>query len=282
LPTTPKVQNDQPATLEDFIIASANLIKPKAKFGYSPEAKDNVAKGWFSDGHFNYVVPELYFKRGGGNPNVFKTKLIEWIDANTSNQSPKPLVVAGLFTKRVQVPEDDEEEGWPDEEIVDQMQDVRDAVGAGEKKASGETHFAASALRLPDQAGPRPKDPPGPPPPGAKPPKKNLAQKLKEKHYKAKALVPKMRTAAGGPLGKPTVAFKLKAGGARDVEWAPAAANQKPHTWAVWVSTNNTWGDMQVFPRKVMKLEDIDPAVDKVRVMAIDRDGTQSLAGETP
>jgi uncharacterized lipoprotein YddW (UPF0748 family) len=275
-----KYANDTEATLDDFIARSSALIRPCAKFGFSPEAKDATAKKWLADGKFDYVVPELYFKRTG---NTFRQKLEEWLDANTASTTPKPLVVAGLFTKRAQEPEDDEEEPWAAQEFLDEMTDVHQAKGHDGQKASGEAHYASSALRLPDQAGPNGQPQAGPHTPRKK--EKNLGERLKDKngHYEKRAMVPKPPPRPGNPPGAAPGPVTVSMSATRELTWQLTGAG-KVRRWAVWLYDNvkGEWGNMEVYPKRVQELDNVPANITAARVKAIDKDGRESPFGSWP
>ncbi|MGB7158419.1 MAG: hypothetical protein WBD40_10170, partial [Tepidisphaeraceae bacterium] len=251
---TPKVKNDTTVTapLATFIQGSKALADAHGmKFGISPDPDDTVAQGWLAREWVHYAIPELY-RRGS-----IAAQLRNWLTANSSKAAHKPIVVAGLYTLRVQTPAPNDDVPWAASEIQDQMAEVRSTSVPDRPKAVGEAHYSAGALRLPDQGGPGPID-------------ASLAAKLKAGEYRDQRLVPQfsMGTAEDAPES-PAVSLETRAGNKRFAVWQPGGGRH-PRRWAVWVHDGKQWGEMQILPRQQLELP-LSATAKAVRVRAIDR-----------
>jgi len=142
-------------TIDGFISKVFHLVYEvnNRKFGMSPSQNDGKAMDWLKDGRLNYVVPELYTK---GAPGFVKRDLKDWLDAVKPQATFTPIVVAGLHTTCVQSPHGSDVP-WPGKDIIDQINDARDAVGSNGVHASGQAHYSWSAMRAPAHGGPPPR-----------------------------------------------------------------------------------------------------------------------------
>jgi len=270
--TLEHVENDSYVPLDTFIKDSADKVKAyEGEFGYSPSRQEKRAMAWLTAGHFNYVIPELY------NRNTFVQDLKDWLNANTfvPASGPKPLVVAGLFTTRVQTPPANDEDPWGASEIRFQIADARSTTVPNGEGAKGQAHYSGSALRYPDQAGPGSDD-------------ENLGKKLKANEYKEPRLAPASRAPVDNAPDAPTnVRKEQDSNGDWHAKWTPATgggpSKRKVKRWAVWLHRTtggpNDWEMLKPISRKTTSIK-VDANVDGIRVKAIDRFNRESAYGK--
>jgi hypothetical protein len=257
-----------PVTIDQFIEKVFTEVHTHRglKFGFSPMYNDNKAREWLAKGWVNYVVPELYFPRGASDR--FKSTLEWWLVRVPSTLDFTPIVVAGLFTKRVQLPAPHADSPWPADEILAQIGDARSArSNISNADARGQAHYSWFALRSPEQGGPSDAS-------------NNVGDRLKAGPYARPALVPQCtKPPADVPApGRPDVRWKRNRAG-HTVTWGPADPNIL--AWAVWLRQDHRWGQMQVFGGFTRRL-DLPPTVDRVAVKAIDRFNRESEFGICP
>lgn len=199
--------------MEQFMQESAAIVRPHGRFGYTPTDRDDDthkawAQDWLSKNYFDYMVPEIYMKRGSesGSPpaSAFRKRVQNWLSKVPPGPTTQPFISPGLATMWVQTPKHGEVVPWPADEIINEMADVRKAK-SGDTTAAGEAHYSASALRTTTEGGPRPG--------------KNLVPKLtaqKTGHYEKPTGTPDSHR---GP--KPATPAPTIAGGI--ATWPPSA-----------------------------------------------------------
>lgn len=256
-------------TVEQFLQEVFDIVDGRMmKFGLSPKADDKIAMKLLTARKVHYVLPEVYY------PERFQQDLKNWLAAipTVPNGELPPVVAPALNTVRVQLPATPQSNTvWPDSEITEQMQLLRDLT-VNQRKAVGEAHFSAMALRLPDQAGPQ----------GGEL-RKNLAVRLKERHYKEPRPVPPMRpgTANDGPR-MPKV-FPPDANSM--VRWEKGPG-RPPQQWEVYVHEPpatpgaEEW-TVHSFGNSVDRVE-VNARVDRVWVRGYDKFNRPSPLGKWP
>ena len=245
-------------TVEGFLDVVFDEVKNRVQFGLSPDADDARAMERLRNNKVDYVIPELY------DDATFASQLQDWL-SNIPNGSDPPKVVAGLNTVRVQTPPDDQDNPIPAQTIQQQIDLARNTVGGAnnDKRASGQAHFGASALRLKDQSGPH---------------KDNIGEKLKGKEYQVARRSMPMRRASGPLPGKPTVSIQT-VGGKRIAVWNPTG--RKARRWEVWFMENGAWAPQPAFGRKDTQVE-LPNAVTEVQVRGFDKSNRPGPWGKAP
>jgi hypothetical protein len=253
-----------PATLDGFVeLLFAQISRqPGLKLGLSPMSDDKNAMMWLRNGKVNYIVPELYFKRGGGQ---FKPRLEAWLDMVQPGRDFTPIVVAGLFTQRTQSPEHGANETWLAGEIVDQIADARSARGSRSRvAASGQAHYSWFSLRSPEHGGPEAAN--------------NIGNRLRDEIglYGRPALVPCCTTVpreAAAPA-PPNVTWTS----GHRVRWGTEGRGVKVCRWAVWTRDDHGWSEMRILGPNTTELS-VPAGVDRVAVKAIDQYNRESPCG---
>lgn len=266
-----------PGGVDEFIKkVFAETSRRRVKFGFSPAAIDDQAnrwlnqqvKRWMREHLVNYVAPELYFRDDLRHP--FKQTLEDWlaeVPAPAREPGFTPIVVAGLFTTRVQSPEPDSDDPWPAEEITQQIETARSAQD-GESQPGAQAHYAWSALRSPGQGGPGSSN--------------NIGERLKKGLYAQPALVPVCTEPPPGTSAPPPPRVDLRPHGkAKTATWKHTPPDPEIFCWAVWLHQKNQWGPMQIFGGSTGRLE-VPATVDRVAVKAIDRYNRESDFGMSP
>ncbi len=140
------------------VYEKTKAIKPWVRVGISPfgigkpSLRPSSIKGfsqfdslyadveyWISQGHLDYLVPQLYFKLDQTG-QAFSTLLQYW-----ESQNPRQLHIwPGLFTSRTQ-PLPDRPQPWPVNEIIEQIKSIRERAEQN-PIVSGQVHFSVKAL----------------------------------------------------------------------------------------------------------------------------------------
>jgi hypothetical protein len=239
--------------IEEFLDDVFDQVKRRVQFGLSPDADDARVMERLKENKVDYVIPELY------DDATFESQLQEWLD-NIPDINDPPKVVAGLNTVRVQTPPDDQDDPIPAQTIQQHIDLARNTVGPKSgKRASGQAHFGASALRLKEQSGPH---------------KDNIGERLKGKEYQVARRSMPMRRPNGPLPGKPTVS-----GGQRVA--VGSSTGRKARRWEVWFMENGTWLPQPAFGRKQTQV-DAPNSVTQVQVRGFDKYNRPGPWGATP
>jgi uncharacterized lipoprotein YddW (UPF0748 family) len=229
-------------SLDAFIKNVFTLCKAeKVEFGISPAQTDpneidpNAAE-WVKKPWCHYVVPEVYVERGPGNPNKFEKNLKKWLDVTSQ---PKPIVVAGLYTTKVQAKKG---APWKAQEILGQIKDARKLKGHHGKQAAGQAHYSWRALRSKDHGGP-------------KPPDHDIGDKLKKKpgndddRYDEPRLPPEYRDDLDSdPPDAPNIVITVNQAGVYTATFEePVGVREPVRFWAVWLRNDGKWEPMKLY-----------------------------------
>lgn len=250
-----RIPNTTTKTLEDFIRAVSSRIRNNpggqfVKFGLSPSSNDPDAQGWLSRGLIDYVIPEFY------SPDDFTSQLQTWMSFVPKGPVP-PIVVAGLFTTRVQSPDPDTDTPWSSQVIQDQVISAR-AAQTGAKKPWAQAHYSWSALRAAGAGGPS----------------DNIGEELKKDPYQQPALVPACINPPNATVpGSPTVTVvSAPVGDMYIASFRPMNPNDDVRFWAVWLhNPSNGWGPMQTIGTSKTVSFSKDTKTDYVAARGIDR-----------
>lgn len=147
-------------TMDEFIGKVSTMVTGKGlKFGISPLCGNDKAKAqaarWMNDPNIriSYIIPELYF-RDGESALDFAGELTQWLDLVPANSADPPIIVAGLYTNKIQDPGKKSNDPWPPEVIESQVLKAKITQGANKQKATGQAHYSWSGLRSSAQGGP--------------------------------------------------------------------------------------------------------------------------------
>ncbi|MFZ6656780.1 glycoside hydrolase family 10 protein [Undibacterium sp. TJN19] len=232
--------------------------KPWVKFGVSPFGigrPDRLPAGisgfsqydklyadvelWLAKGWLDYLAPQLYWPINQG-PQAFRVLHDYWLDQNLQNRHIWP----GLYTSRI----DNTDKSWPAEEILNQVDAMRERGG------NGHVHFSMVTLNQN---------------------RKDIRKRLTVEKYTSQAVIPASPWLGKVPPAQPlldlvedkkTLRLQL-----------PDAANTR--LLAIWKRTGQQWL-FSVVPAQAMTIDLADDpqygAIRQVTVSAINRSGLES------
>jgi uncharacterized lipoprotein YddW (UPF0748 family) len=242
--------------LVEAIYTTVHQEKSWVKFGISPFGIGRLPAGiagfsqydklyadvelWMAKGWFDYLAPQLYWPINQ-TPQAFKVLHDYWIAQNVQHRQIWP----GLYTSRI----DHSEKSWPAEEILNQVDAVRERGG------NGHIHFSVISLNQN---------------------RKDIRKRLMAEKYTSQALIPAMPWLNSSNITAPQLQLSDDK---KTLQVALAdVANTK--LLAIWKRTDQQWL-FSVQPATKLSIDtSADPqagAIRQITVMAISRTGQESL-----
>lgn len=251
-------RRDNVNRLVEAINQRVHLEKPWMKFGISPFGigrPDRLPPGiagfsqydklyadvelWLSKGWMDYLAPQLYWPINQG-PQAFKVLHDYWLAQNTTGKHIWP----GLYTSRI----DNSDKSWPADEILNQVDAMRDRGG------NGHLHFSMAALSQN---------------------RKGIRQRLATEKYTSQALIPASPWLDISLPASPV----LEATADKKSVRVQLAGTVNTRLLAIWKRTDQQWL-FSVVPAQNMSIDLADDgqygAIRQVTVSAISRTGQES------
>lgn len=198
---------------------------------------------WLSQGWLDYLAPQLYWPIQQ-SAQAFKVLHSYWIAQNTQQRYVWP----GLYTSRI----DHSDKSWPVEEILNQVDAVREQSG------SGHLHFSMISLQQN---------------------RKDIRQRLAAEKYTTPAVIPAMPWLDGGTL--PATPQLELSSDQQSVTIKPGGDAAAVRLMAIWKRTDQQWlFSVQSASKTGISLTSSPQtgAIREIAVIAIGRNGMESQA----